>query len=323
MNREGILGNCRWEFDDERCVLTISPIEGTDGMLGEAGEDGWPWCDFSYDICGVVIKDGVVACRDMSGMFKEIRCGSEDFDLSRLDTSHAENMSEMFSGCDRIEDLRPVKDWDVSKVSNMGHIFSGCSSLADISSLSKWNVGKVRDMSHMFCGCRFSNVLALRDWDVRNVRDMSYMFWGCVKLADIGPIAGWNTENIEDMWRMFHGCRQLADFSPIEDWYISDEARYMLITVKNPGCRIGSSFYSNKKEVRNAVIQDMLLYMGCASLHELQDAAAQGLCNFGLNGEFRAKTKDGYDAHWKVIKILVTDYESLFENGSRNWEIIG
>ena len=151
---------------------------------------------------------------------------------------------------------------------------------------------------------------------------MSYMFWGCVKLADISPIAGWNTENIEDMWRMFHGCRQLADFSPIEDWYISDEARYMLITVKNPGCRIGSSFYSNKKEVRNAVIQDMLLYMGCASLHELQDAVAQGLCNFGLNGEFQAKTKDGYDAHWKVIKILVTDYESLFENGSRNWEII-
>ena len=75
-------------------------------------------------------------------------------DLTMLDVSLVEDMSELFyDDCSYLESI-DVSNWDVSNVKYMKHMFYRCNSLKSID-VSKWNVGNVKDMISMFCGCKF------------------------------------------------------------------------------------------------------------------------------------------------------------------------
>ena len=74
-------------------------------------------------------------------------------DLTMLDVSLVEDMSELFHDYSSLESI-DVSNWDVSNVKYMKHMFYRCNSLKSID-VSKWNVGNVKDMISMFCGCKF------------------------------------------------------------------------------------------------------------------------------------------------------------------------
>ena len=58
------------------------------------------------------------------------------------------------------------------KIIYINGIFSGCESLNEIPDISNWNVSNVKDMSYMFFGCKSSNTLPnISRWNTNNVKN--------------------------------------------------------------------------------------------------------------------------------------------------------
>ena len=145
-----------------------------------------------------------------------------EFDISALDVSDAEFMSNMFEDCRALTDISSLKKWDVSKVADMACMFCGCRSLVDISALEKWDVSKAAGMSCMFFDCwSLENISAVKKWNISKVADMSHMFNSCESLKDISALAGWNVSGVRNMSDMFGDCRALTDISSLKKWDVS------------------------------------------------------------------------------------------------------
>ena len=69
--------------------------------------------------------------------------------LENLNTSAVTNMSGMFSGCSRLEELN-VSHFNTSAVTDMGDMFSGCSSLKTLFNTNTW---RCENSKNMFEGC--------------------------------------------------------------------------------------------------------------------------------------------------------------------------
>ena len=126
-------------------------------------------------------------------------------DLTMLDVSLVEDMSELFyDDCSYLESI-DVSNWDVSNVKNMKFMFCRCKSLDSID-VSKWNVSNVRNMSCMFFKCSSLESIDVSNWDVSNVKDMYSMFYKCSSLESI-DVSNWDVGNVEDMDYMFKNCK--------------------------------------------------------------------------------------------------------------------
>ena len=217
--KSGICGTCVWEIDSE-WTLTISPADGKNGVLCSEDSRCWPWRPY-FCAKKIVIKEGVKTGADARSMFIGMTDCAE-FDISALDVSDAEFMSNMFEDCRALTDISSLKKWDVSKVADMACMFCGCRSLVDISALEKWDVSKAAGMSCMFFDCwSLENISAVKKWNISKVADMSHMFNSCESLKDISALAGWNVSGVRNMSDMFGDCRALTDISSLKKWDVS------------------------------------------------------------------------------------------------------
>lgn len=116
---------------------------------------------------------------------------------------------KMFNGCNQLQDISALANWDVSDVRLMYGVFEFCCQLQDITALANWNVSNVEDMGGMFVCCRLQDISALANWDTSKVISMKRMFNGCNQLQDISALANWDTSKVNDMWWMFYGCNHL------------------------------------------------------------------------------------------------------------------
>ena len=133
------------------------------------------------------------------------------------------NLSEMFSGCKILKDIKDLEFLDVRNVQNLSGMFSGCANLVDINPLLNWNVSNCTNFSLMFCGCTYlSNINPLQFWNVSKGNDFSYMFCKCTNLYDIKPLQNWNVSNGKDFTHIFSEC-PLDDLSPIQKWNVPKE----------------------------------------------------------------------------------------------------
>ena len=133
------------------------------------------------------------------------------------------NLSEMFSGCKILKDIKDLEFLDIRNVQNLSGMFSGCANLVDINPLLNWNVSNCTNFSLMFCGCTYlSNINPLQFWNVSKGNDFSYMFCKCTNLYDIKPLQNWNVSNGKDFTHIFSEC-PLDDLSPIQKWNVPKE----------------------------------------------------------------------------------------------------
>ena len=133
------------------------------------------------------------------------------------------NLSEMFSNCKLLKDIKDLEFLDVENVQNLSGMFSGCTSLVDINPLLNWNVSNCTNFSLMFCNCTWlSNINPLQFWNVSQGNDFSYMFCKCTNLSDIKPLQNWNVSNGSNFISMFLEC-PLNDLRPIQKWNVSKE----------------------------------------------------------------------------------------------------
>ena len=100
-------------------------------------------------------------------------------DLTMLDVSLVEDMSNLFSICYSYDlESIDVSNWNVSNVEYMIGMFYECSSLESIN-VSKWDISKCRNISGMFYGCSSLKSIDVSNWNVSNVEYMIGMFNGC------------------------------------------------------------------------------------------------------------------------------------------------
>ena len=123
--------------------------------------------------------------RDKDELIERIKeeCEKQDsktthkLDLTMLDVSMVEDMSDLFKFCSYLKSI-DVSNWDVSNVKDMYSMFFKCSSLESID-VSNWDVSNVKDMYSMFYKCSSLESIDVSNWDVGNVEDMDYMFKNC------------------------------------------------------------------------------------------------------------------------------------------------
>ncbi len=116
-----------------------------------------------------------------------------EINLGDIDTSAITDMSNLF-GSDFEDDLEffrldfsGIENWDTSHVENMSQMFEGIPYFNE--PIGKWDVSHVKNMGSMFAGARSFNQ-PLNDWDVSNVVDMSSMFNGANCFNQ--PLDKWN-----------------------------------------------------------------------------------------------------------------------------------
>ena len=123
--------------------------------------------------------------RDKDELIERIKeeCEKQDsktthkLDLTMLDVSMVEDMSDLFKFCSYLKSI-DVSNWDVSKVKSMRDMFNLCESLESID-VSNWNVSNVEIMEDMFYNCSSLKSIDVSNWDVSNVKDMHSMFKNC------------------------------------------------------------------------------------------------------------------------------------------------
>ena len=141
---------------------------------------------------------------DMSELFYDDCSYLESIDVSNWDVSNVKNMKFMFCRCKSLDSI-DVSKWNMSNVYDMGYMFYGCESLKSVD-VSKWNVSNVRNMSCMFFKCSSLESIDVSNWDVSNVKDMYSMFYKCSSLESI-DVSNWDVGNVEDMDYMFKNCK--------------------------------------------------------------------------------------------------------------------
>ena len=201
---KGSCGNCTWTIDED-FVLRISPADFSPrwpaGTL--CCEPSKPWHAYRNGIKKVVVDEGVIADRDMEGMFSYM-AGCVSFEIGKMDVSRTVIMDRMFEGCVSLEDVGSLGSWDVRALETARTMFAGCTSLKNISTLSSWDTGSLFFMSYMFADCKnLADISPLKNWDVSRVRDISYAFSDCTSLEDAKAIEAWEPANLLTAEGMF------------------------------------------------------------------------------------------------------------------------
>jgi surface protein len=135
--------------------------------------------------------------------------------IDRPNLSLVSDMSRMFLGCNKIELILDMENWNVSNVKDMSSMFYEATTFNQ--SINQWDVSNVTNMSHMFFKAyKFDQPLDA--WDVSNVTNMSYMFTEATSFNQ--SINQWNVSNVTNMSHMFSGTTSFNQ--PLDAWDVSN-----------------------------------------------------------------------------------------------------
>ena len=192
-------------------------------------------------------------------------------------TSNVKDMSNMFNGCESLNGIDEISDWDTSKVESMCKTFYGCKSLENLKNILKWDTKNVTDMSYMFYNCsKLKNIdienKTINDqikWNTENVNNISYMFYGCESLEHLpDSITSWNISKVVYMQYMFYNCKNLIELPDIRNWK-TQKVAYMNDMFGNCSSLKSLVWISDWRLV--SVIDMNFFIDGCTSLKDLPD----------------------------------------------------
>ena len=126
--------------------------------------------------------------------------------ISNLNTSMVNNMSNLFSKCEKLTAL-DLSHFDTSLVTDMGAMFEECSNLTCVD-LSSFTTTRVERMYSMFYNCKSLKTLDLTSFNTGMLKAMGYMFYGCEKLETLYVSDAWDLTNVEEdkSIYMFSNC---------------------------------------------------------------------------------------------------------------------
>ena len=235
------------------------------------------WDDVKNNDDIIYISEDLFGKTNLNGRYKGLKNLKA---IVTLGVGNVETMSEMFSGCESLEEISTLSSWDVSNVYDMSYMFNECSSLQNIDALSNWNVSNVTNMACLFLGCAsLEDLSPLSGWDVGNVTDMHYLFSYCTHLKDISAVSEWNVSNVLDVGCLFEFCTLLEDISALENWNLSNVFN---ITAMFRGCSSLKNISPLKswdlaKMTRNKSL--LAIFANCNSLKNISPLKSWDLSN--------------------------------------------
>ena len=129
------------------------------------------------------------------------------------------NAEYMFAGCNNLQSLPDISNWNTKNITSMYNMFYGCSSLETLPDISKWDTENVMSMGYMFAGCNHLKSLPdFSNWNTKNITDMGYMFNNCSSLQSLPDFSKWNTSSVMNMNYMFYNCTSLQSLPDISKW---------------------------------------------------------------------------------------------------------
>jgi|GEM_PF-1425651 len=159
--------------------------------------------------------------RDCSGMFKD--CTSSNFtnlafgtEHTPFDTSKTTNMSNMFSGCTKLQTL-DISTFDTANVTDMSYMFNGDSALKTITVDSTRFVAqdKLTTVEGMFKECQLLEKLDLRGFgNCSNLTTINSWFYNCkaMKVIDLSNFE--TSTKLSDISFAFFYCSRNTGDSP-------------------------------------------------------------------------------------------------------------
>ncbi|MBO4902266.1 MAG: BspA family leucine-rich repeat surface protein, partial [Lachnospiraceae bacterium] len=155
----------------------------------------------------VMILDGVRATDNAGYLFYNMPDPITNLDVSRLDTSDATSMNDMFSYNMGLEHITFGRKFDTSNVTDMISMFEESSGLMELD-LRGFDTGQIDCMTYMFKNCSGLSSLNLSGFNTGTVRVMSELFQGCSSLTSL-DLSDFDTSNTEYMDEMFKDCSSL------------------------------------------------------------------------------------------------------------------
>ena len=171
-----------------------------------------------YDLY-IGAKNGVIANRNSSYLFKGFK-GIKSINFNNnFDTSKTTNMIYMFAYCTNVTNL-DLKSFNTNNVYEMGGMFEGCNNLKEVD-ISSFNTKKVKTMWYMFAECHELTQINLSNFNINNLNSMSSMFQGCQNLKEIN-LCTFNTSKVEYYKELFSYTTSLEKVYVGNDWTLQD-----------------------------------------------------------------------------------------------------
>ena len=117
-----------------------------------------------------------------------------DGDMSNLDVSNVTNMVWAFSGGHGKKmkiSMKGVEKWNTSKVQEMGNTFQDIIGLDDLTPLKDWDVSSVKALLTSFSNSTFKSAKAIEGWNTKSVTRAGYCFQGCDKMTEVADFSQW------------------------------------------------------------------------------------------------------------------------------------
>jgi surface protein len=135
-------------------------------------------------------------------------------DLSGLDLSNATDMTQIFSGC---EGLRNIKiNFNIPLITTANGLFQNCAALTSVEFVDV-NTSNVTNMAGMFSGCTNLSSVDLTDFDTSKVTVFSQMFKGCASLTTL-DLSSFDFSNATTVASLCNGCTAMKHVYVNETW---------------------------------------------------------------------------------------------------------
>ena len=191
------------------------------GPLYNASAEDYPSLTNTITTSFAFVGSGKIGSnvKDMSYMFhfRSQSYGLSNFDISKLDTSSATDMSYMldvnlYDGS-AIKGLSSINTASAEKLKRMFSV-TVINKTEDISltgeNVAGFDISKATDITEMFADSDITEI-DLSGFNFSNIENMQKMFWRCKVLGKVTFAAETNTAGVTDMSKVFEGCSNLAE----------------------------------------------------------------------------------------------------------------
>ena len=198
----GTSGTCEWVIDGDG-NLTVSPIDGDEGQLGN--DLNQQWSSYAAQV-KTVSFEGKISTKNCAALFRSFT-NVMDINLSNLKTEGVKSMVQMFAGCGKLKSL-DLSGLDTSNVIYTMDMFTGCSGLTEVD-MSMLDLSKLRDADRMFANCTGLTQVDMSGQTMNSIENTTSMFYGCsnlkiINLSNIDISGG----EVDTTW-MLEGCQNL------------------------------------------------------------------------------------------------------------------
>ena len=209
---QGTWGTSKWDYTQEGDDYILHLYAGTLGTpIKDSGyyDRGIGSLNEAFDnqLTQIVIDPGVIANKNSSGLFRDLKKLKTIQGLENLDTSQVTDMSHMFHNCMELTSL-DVSHFDTPQVTDMSNMFLSCVDLTYLD-VSHFDTSKVTSMWKMFADCEKLTSLDLSHFDTSQVTNMEQMFSYCKNLTSL-DLSHFDTSQVTNMRAMFSDCQRLT-----------------------------------------------------------------------------------------------------------------